>query len=1352
MAGLLSREHFDELLPRLVQSYLAMYKKERPADHFPISQGLCNLIEVAVRDGRYNLEPQLPLILNTIHPLVAVPIDYKAPNTVKNCNEMLRCFEVLTRQQVFLDPVLTYVVNRFQSKEPPLRLASLIIVRHLINSCGAVLEEKKAFLMSSVQVLMDEQNLRVKKALIQLIVSMADANYLTLEGGQNLVLFVIRQSAISNPEIARFDAAQRERKSAEVDDVTPGQLRHAADHILNVLVTRVFSTHDVLWPFLLELMKPPELGSALGVICKSLVHLIEHKRANNDPSLQIVFEHYVNLPKPQLLLARLMTIANTPFHNRIPGAWTLKCMNSLGPILHPLIGQYWNEHVPALIEFLEGHNEESLTLQKWEDTILKLFKETVQLMDNEGWLVELAEALCFSFEKYSVANSSTKRVLSRYLGSVLAFVKNREFVKSKIDFMLAAVDNKDEVERQGCAQGLGLCSRTHLDIVLEKLTAVLKRVEGSKKSGFLGLGGPKEAPDADFIRSTVVLCLGYVTAYAPPDLITSRVDMHVFNNILPLIPKANVHYLKESIIKSVDLIGKSLFANRLPRPFLVRCRDELALGLLGFMRTGSFEIKVLGLNALSTLANLEPPFPPQVRQAILDESLPYLELDESKGNIVPAVDAVDLIISNLHNLLSSIIQVEPVLPVLTELLQRLEFWIISTKSRERDRACTAYLVLLKKFISKITVEKCPQNETTMPLLGRFLAILLPRCSDSRPTIRTTAIENVQALLYIDQVLRNPDDSRPSQDILLFTNIRTRMESEPAQERPAVVRDLASLISTLVSPDELPTLLHTLVLALNDSDIEAAHGSSYLINGIFQARAQELEPTVTQLMDGLLASLSKMLVPALVEHTLEAVRKLAMVHFLPLVNHLLEQRLPISPEIVKVFVTIAKTEQLVIQLINTLLSVINDSPFSEEKAVPPVMAATSALTEVIKVPEVAPLLEEFYAPIFCTLLFRIGSAFGVDRGESADDALEALQTFLTSASETGIIEHIVAKGGWDVFKSERYENGITTLVEKLCQVHGDRKRPFFEYIMPFLSRNYVGHRSVATTIISEFVNHSQTDLPLLRKSISTLLPRVADKHQRVRQQALKGVGNLINVWCEEVGQQSSSIMSSLMSAMEDQVESVAAEAVRSMIKIVEVVDDNTMAAMLVNICFRMRPAFDRNDPSIRSSACTLFGRLTRFGNGQAADNFLDQVMTNVPIFLVHLNDEDENVRKACLEGFLRVVRMLNVAGMTEATENFSGEPYDYDLYIESISPFLVSNYQNFLAGFLQALVAYYRSNWHVIRANSAIVTGNLVRVMAPEVRRRVDVSDTCRALLALLNEPNPIVRAKSAKALSFLHNV
>ena len=49
-------------------------------------------------------------------------------------------------------------------------------------------------------------------------------------------------------------------------------------------------------------------------------------------------------------------------------------------------------------------------------------------------------------------------------------------------------------------------------------------------------------------------------------------------------------------------------------------------------------------------------------------------------------------------------------------------------------------------------------------------------------------------------------------------------------------------------------------------------------------------------------------------------------------------------------------------------------------------------------------------------------------------------------------------------------------------------------------------------------------------------------------------------------------------------------------------------------------------SIRASAFTLFGRLTKFGVGVSAENFLDQLHTNIPIFLVHLNDEIQDVRK------------------------------------------------------------------------------------------------------------------------------
>lgn len=61
---------------------------------------------------------------------------------------------------------------------------------------------------------------------------------------------------------------------------------------------------------------------------------------------------------------------------------------------------------------------------------------------------------------------------------------------------------------------------------------------------------------------------------------------------------------------------------------------------------------------------------------------------------------------------------------------------------------------------------------------------------------------------------------------------------------------------------------------------------------------------------------------------------------------------------------------------------------------------------------------------------------------------------------------------------------------------------------------------------------------------------------------------------------------------------------------------------------------QSESSIRSSAFVLFGRLTRFGSGVGAENFADQLQTNIPIFLVHLNDEVADVRKVGVFFFSR----------------------------------------------------------------------------------------------------------------------
>jgi hypothetical protein len=64
-------------------------------------------------------------------------------------------------------------------------------------------------------------------------------------------------------------------------------------------------------------------------------------------------------------------------------------------------------------------------------------------------------------------------------------------------------------------------------------------------------------------------------------------------------------------------------------------------------------------------SNLDPPVSADLRTAILDEVLPYLELDEGKVG----EEVADLTVQNLHAVLSSMVHMDAALPLLCSLLQ-----------------------------------------------------------------------------------------------------------------------------------------------------------------------------------------------------------------------------------------------------------------------------------------------------------------------------------------------------------------------------------------------------------------------------------------------------------------------------------------------------------------------------------------------------------------------------------------------------------------------------------------------------------------------------------------------------------
>merc|ERR1719223_83330 len=125
------------------------------------------------------------------------------------------------------------------------------------------MEDKKPLLMSSVNTMVGTQDLALRKALMKLIMAMAENNYLKLEGGQTLIKFIVKQCSTKVKDEKEAKAA----KPAVDSDykATSQQIRDTAIHIIHSMATQVEACEVVLWPYLLELLCDKEFSPALIV-------------------------------------------------------------------------------------------------------------------------------------------------------------------------------------------------------------------------------------------------------------------------------------------------------------------------------------------------------------------------------------------------------------------------------------------------------------------------------------------------------------------------------------------------------------------------------------------------------------------------------------------------------------------------------------------------------------------------------------------------------------------------------------------------------------------------------------------------------------------------------------------------------------------------------------------------------------------------------------------------------------------------------------------------------------------------------------------------------------------------------
>uniref|UniRef100_A0A7N8XQF9 Maestro heat-like repeat family member 1 n=1 Tax=Mastacembelus armatus TaxID=205130 RepID=A0A7N8XQF9_9TELE len=242
MCHLMASDKLEDQIPKLIPTILSLYKKN--TEHYVISKSLCQVLDASVNMGSRVLETQLDSLLLVLHQQVCAPVDYSYPHTVKNHNEVLRCFSLLANS--FPDRLVVFVLQKLENSNERSRMGSLAVLRHLINSATSTMENKKLLILASIRQPMADHSNKVKKRVIQVISAMAHHGYLELEGGELLVQFIVQHCALPD-------------------------------------------TYQVLWPKLLYYLTLPQYSNATTPLCKNLMVLGSKKKANQDPSFNIDF-------------------------------------------------------------------------------------------------------------------------------------------------------------------------------------------------------------------------------------------------------------------------------------------------------------------------------------------------------------------------------------------------------------------------------------------------------------------------------------------------------------------------------------------------------------------------------------------------------------------------------------------------------------------------------------------------------------------------------------------------------------------------------------------------------------------------------------------------------------------------------------------------------------------------------------------------------------------------------------------------------------------------------------------------------------------------------------------------------
>lgn len=181
MFNILSTERIRQSTVKTTQMLLGLFKKHK--EPLPIIKCLGAVISVSARSDGTLLEPLLAPILQMLSELICVSPDYAQPELLRTHSEVLRCFECFALH--YSDYIIDHVINQMRNNNEKERVKGLLVVTHLTNSADSVVRSRLKDVLQVLTDMLSENNLRVKMALMKVIVAFAYKGFLSNKGKFN---------------------------------------------------------------------------------------------------------------------------------------------------------------------------------------------------------------------------------------------------------------------------------------------------------------------------------------------------------------------------------------------------------------------------------------------------------------------------------------------------------------------------------------------------------------------------------------------------------------------------------------------------------------------------------------------------------------------------------------------------------------------------------------------------------------------------------------------------------------------------------------------------------------------------------------------------------------------------------------------------------------------------------------------------------------------------------------------------------------------------------------------------------------------------------------------------------------